>query len=208
VDIGIVGGGINGLCCVWQLAKQGHQVQLYERDILMNATSRASSKLLHGRLINVAGPWAHRLSQISGLDSPHELVRGSHLILVQPCKRAYLQEAPDDRRIFFVLPWQGNTLVGTPEVRHTLNAFIACTPEKQSYLLNAWSQHFSDIQPNVINSFAVAFVPCCAVPKIQTRPPANMPSTAQASLSPYWAASGPPPWRRPTKSATPFIEKP
>lgn len=50
MDIGIVGGGINGLCCTWQLAKQGHQVQLYERDTIMNATGRASSKLLHGGL--------------------------------------------------------------------------------------------------------------------------------------------------------------
>jgi glycerol-3-phosphate dehydrogenase len=50
VDIGIVGGGINGLCCAWSLAKQGHQVHLYERDKLMHATSAASSKLLHGGL--------------------------------------------------------------------------------------------------------------------------------------------------------------
>lgn len=303
MDIGIIGGGINGLCCAWQLAKQGHWVQLYERDTLMNATSRASSKLLHGglrylenrefrlvrealrerdawikraphlakplrlvmpiyqqsrrpgwmialglflydhlagksqlpkarrlsaqeivrrdprlksvglqggyefsdgqmddqalglwvaeqarqagvnisehtevtaltqdgqvttangamhahdRLINVAGPWAEHLLQASALDSPYQLdlVRGSHLILEAPCKQAYLLEAPNDRRIFFVLPWQGNTLVGTTEVRQTLNKPIACSPEEQSYLLNAWLQYFSDIQPNVINSFA------------------------------------------------------
>lgn len=50
MDIGIIGGGINGLCCAWQLARQGHRVQLYERDQLMSATSRSSSKLLHGGL--------------------------------------------------------------------------------------------------------------------------------------------------------------
>jgi len=303
VDIGIIGGGINGLCCAWQLAKQGHQVQLYERDTLMSATSRASSKLLHGglrylenrefrlvrealherdawikraphlaqplrlvmpiyqqarrpgwmialglflydhlagkshlskakrlsaqelvrrdphlkseglrggyefsdgqmddqalglwvaeqaehagvsiaerteitaltqdgqvitadgathahdRLINVAGPWAHRLLQESGLDSPYELdlIRGSHLILEHPCKQAYFLEAPNERRIFFVLPWQGNTLVGTTEVRQTLNEPIACSPEEQSYLLIAWAHYFPDRQPNVIGTFA------------------------------------------------------
>lgn len=303
MDIGIIGGGINSLCCASQLAKQGHQVQLYERDTLMNSTSRVSSKLLHGglrylenhqfrlvresvrerdasikraphlakplrlvmplyqqsrwpgwkialglflfdhlagksqlpeakrltaqelirhdpllkseglqggyefssgqmndqalglrvaeqarqagvyiaehtevtaltqdgqlttakgathapdRLINVAGPWAHRLSQISSLDSPHELelVRGSHSIIVQPCKQSCLLESPNDRRILFVLPWQSFTLVGTTEVRRTSNDPIACSPEEQSYLRNAWSQYFSDILPNVINSFA------------------------------------------------------
>ncbi|MEE2025282.1 FAD-dependent oxidoreductase [Alkalimonas mucilaginosa] len=48
--IAVIGGGINGLCTAWQLAKAGHQVQLFERDALMQATSRASSKLLHGGL--------------------------------------------------------------------------------------------------------------------------------------------------------------
>lgn len=303
MDIGIIGGGINGLCCAWQLAKQGHQVTLYERDTLMSATSCASSKLLHGglrylenrefrlvrealrerdawikraphlaqplrlvmpiyqqsrrpgwmialglflydhlagksqlpkakrltaqelirrdpflkseglqggyefsdgqmddqalglwvaeqarqagvsisehaeiveltqdgrvstangavhvhdRLINVAGPWAQRLLQASALDSPYQLdlVRGSHLILQAPCKQAYLLEAPNDRRIFFVLPWQGNTLVGTTEVRQTLNQPIACSQEEQSYLLNALSHYFPDALPNVIGTFA------------------------------------------------------
>lgn len=353
MDIGIIGGGINRLCCAWQLAKQGYQVQLYERDTLVNATSRASSKLLHGslrylenrefrvvrealrerdawikraphlakplrlvmpiyqqsqrpgwmialglflydhlagksqrpkakrliaqelirldpllkserlqggyefsdgqmndqalglwvaeqarqaganiaehtevarltqdgqittakgaththdRLINVVGPWAHRLLQTSDLDSPYELdlVRGSQLILVQPCKQAYLLDAPNDRRIFFVLPWQGNTLVGTTEVRQTLNEPIACSPEEQNYLLDAWVHYFPDVQPNVIDTFA----PCSVAPKTPARLRANMPSTAQASLSPYWVASGRPPSRWPTKSAKTFIEKP
>lgn len=48
--IAVIGGGINGLCTAWELAKAGHDVQLYERDALMQATSRASSKLLHGGL--------------------------------------------------------------------------------------------------------------------------------------------------------------
>jgi len=110
----------------------------------------------HDRLINVAGPWAQRLLQTSALDAPYQLdlVRGSHLIFEQPCKQAYLLEAPNDRRIFLVLPWQGNTLVGTTEVRQPLNDPIACSPEEQSYLLNAWSHYFPDLQPNVIGTFA------------------------------------------------------
>lgn len=303
MNIGIVGGGINGLCCAWQLAKRGHQVHLYERDTIMNATSRSSSKLLHGglrylenyefrlvqealserdawikrtphlaqplrlvmpiyqqsrrpgwmialglflydrlssksqlpkasylsaqelirrdptlkseglkggyefsdgqmddhalglwvavqaqqagvniaehtevifitkggkvttangvvhehdRLINVAGPWAESLLQASGIDSPYELdlVRGSHLILGGSCKQAYLLEALNDRRIFFVLPWKGDTLIGTTEVRQTLNEPISCSPEEQDYLLNVWSYYFPKTQPKLINTFA------------------------------------------------------
>ena len=50
MDIGIAGGGINGLCCAWVLQQQGHKVALYERDQVAAATSSASSKLLHGGL--------------------------------------------------------------------------------------------------------------------------------------------------------------
>ncbi|HRD90427.1 MAG TPA: FAD-dependent oxidoreductase [Accumulibacter sp.] len=50
MNIGIVGGGINGLCCAWLMQQRGHSVRLYERDQLMAATSSMSSKLLHGGL--------------------------------------------------------------------------------------------------------------------------------------------------------------
>ncbi|MBV5329562.1 MAG: FAD-dependent oxidoreductase [Chlorobium sp.] len=45
-----MGGGINGLCCAWELAKVGHYVTLYEKNLIMQATSRSSSKLLRGGL--------------------------------------------------------------------------------------------------------------------------------------------------------------
>jgi len=50
MKIAVIGGGINGLCSAWQLAEAGHQVTLLERDGLMQQTSIASSKLLHGGL--------------------------------------------------------------------------------------------------------------------------------------------------------------
>lgn len=50
MNIAVVGGGINGLCCAWQLAIAGHKVTLFESDTLMSKTSIASSKLLHGGL--------------------------------------------------------------------------------------------------------------------------------------------------------------
>ena len=50
MKIAIIGGGINGLCSAWQLALRGHAVEVFERGDLMQATSRSSSKLLHGGL--------------------------------------------------------------------------------------------------------------------------------------------------------------
>lgn len=48
--IAVVGGGINGVMTAWSLARRGHAVELFERGRLMDATSSASTKLLHGGL--------------------------------------------------------------------------------------------------------------------------------------------------------------
>lgn len=96
---------------------------------------------LFDRIVNVAGPWAEKLLQQSGMLSTVrlDLVRGSHLIVNRHCGQAYLLEVPGERRIFFVLPWKGKTMVGTTEVRQELNQPIACSKEEISYLLTAYN---------------------------------------------------------------------
>lgn len=303
MNIGIVGGGINGLCCALLLAGKGHKVCLYERNTLLAATSSASSKLLHGglrylenrefrlvrealrerdawirrvpelawpvrlvlpiyrqarrpewmiaaglflydhlagksmlpkarklsaqqiirrdpslsqegllggyefsdaqmndhelglwvaeqartvgvcisentgiqvvdtegsltttdgrtithdRVINVAGPWAEQLLHQSGIETPYRLdhIRGSHLVLDASSAQPYLLEVPRLRRIFFVLPWQGKTLVGTTEARQSLSEPIICTVEEQEYLIAAYRHYFPHTEPKVDYSFA------------------------------------------------------
>tara|TARA_B100000900_G_scaffold323590_1_gene283173 strand:- start:525 stop:1610 length:1086 start_codon:yes stop_codon:yes gene_type:complete len=48
MNIGVIGGGINGIFSAWRLASNGHSVDLYEAGKLLGKTSSASSKLLHG----------------------------------------------------------------------------------------------------------------------------------------------------------------
>lgn len=48
MEIGIIGGGINGLFISWQLAKLGYKVDVYEAGKVLQQTSSSSSKLLHG----------------------------------------------------------------------------------------------------------------------------------------------------------------
>jgi glycerol-3-phosphate dehydrogenase len=108
------------------------------------------------RVLNVAGPWAARLLEESGIPSPYQLdlVRGSHIVLAERCTQAYLLEVPGERRIFFVLPWKQGTLVGTTEVRQRIDEPIACTDEEQAYLLAAHRHYWPGATATVTARFA------------------------------------------------------
>ncbi len=290
--VAVIGGGINGLCVAWQLAIDGHSVNLYEKGTLMAETSSASTKLLHGglrylqqgsfglvkealserawwlaqvphiahpvelllplyqggrsralvkcglllydllagsknieqhcwcdqvsiatdnaqlktagllggyrffdgqmddyalgmwvagqarqsgvtivehttidkvtvdgdvvfegvqtlhfdRVVNVTGPWAEQLLVNSGINSQYslDLVRGSHLILTGQLSRGYFLEHPKDQRVFFVLPYQDKTLLGTTEVRQTINEINQCSVQERDYLLDGFNAFFRD----------------------------------------------------------------
>ena len=71
--------------------------------------------------INATGPWADQVCQGSGISTRHPLVggvRGSHIVLPKfpgaPHAAVYT-EAVDGRPIF-VIPWNGQILLGTTEV--------------------------------------------------------------------------------------------
>lgn len=69
-------------------------------------------------VLNALGPWANRFLDSSGIQSPHHAVnsQGIHLLFEDIShKVAMFLQSPEDSRIFFILPWQGHTLVGTTE---------------------------------------------------------------------------------------------
>lgn len=115
----------------------------------VDAVSTAGTVNLNGStfhydvIINAAGPWAEALLQQSGIASSHhlDLVRGSHLLLNRPASHGLLVESPHEERFCFILPYKGNTLLGTTEVRQTLHDPIECTPQEQSYLLNIYNRY-------------------------------------------------------------------
>lgn len=94
-------------------------------------------------VVNAAGPWAEALLSSSGIASSHhlDLVRGSHLLLNRPISHGLLVESPQEERFCFILPYKGKTLLGTTEVRQTLDDPIECTLEEQAYLLNIYNRY-------------------------------------------------------------------
>jgi glycerol-3-phosphate dehydrogenase len=101
--------------------------------------------------VNVAGPWAERLLSESGISSEHvlDLVRGSHILLSGTLQTGFLVEIPHERRICFVLPYDGAIMVGTTEVRQTLDDPIVCSDAERAYLLNVYNTYFADRRTDV-----------------------------------------------------------
>ncbi len=71
-------------------------------------------------IVNATGPWADAVISASGISTPRMIggVRGSHLVLPKftgAPEQAIYTEAVDGRPIF-VIPWNGQFLVGTSEV--------------------------------------------------------------------------------------------
>ena len=109
-------------------------------------------------VVNAAGAWS---SQIPGMASGTSGVspsKGVHLVIEGSVEKALLLHAPQDGRVFFVLPWNGNTLVGTTDT------FYSGDPDKVSvedsdidYLLDAINACFPKrniTRSSIIASFA------------------------------------------------------
>jgi glycerol-3-phosphate dehydrogenase len=97
-------------------------------------------------IVNAAGPWMNMLLRANGIPASYvlSLVRGSHLVLTHRASDAgLLLQSTSDRRVFFVLPWKGTTLVGTTEVvqREPLEN-VHASQDEIDYLLARYNRYF------------------------------------------------------------------
>lgn len=111
-------------------------------------------------LVNCAGAWVENI--ISGIQPrpplPRvELIQGSHLLLPPVIDHYFYLEAPSDRRAIFVLPYQGQLMVGTTEKLHQgAPETAACSQEERHYLLSTLNYYFPHLlyHQDQIESFA------------------------------------------------------
>ncbi|MGZ5474686.1 MAG: FAD-dependent oxidoreductase [Thermoanaerobaculia bacterium] len=97
-------------------------------------------------VVNAAGPWMNELLRANGIDAPYvlSLVRGTHIVLTHAVSDAgLLLQSTSDRRVFFVLPWKGTTLVGTTEVvQDEPPDFVHASAEEAEYLIHRFNRYF------------------------------------------------------------------
>jgi glycerol-3-phosphate dehydrogenase len=110
-------------------------------------------------LVNAAGPWVNEvLARVSPASSrlSMDLVQGSHIVMPGEIERGiYYVEAPADRRAVFVMPWKGETLVGTTETFYRGDpAKVHPLPGEIEYLRDTFRHYFPDREATVLDSFA------------------------------------------------------
>ncbi|ABF42315.1 FAD dependent oxidoreductase [Candidatus Koribacter versatilis Ellin345] len=135
--------------------RQHEPVERVSKD---GEVSWASTTESFDRVVNVSGPWAKQLLAQSGIATKYDLdlVRGSHLILDRPIHAGFMLQVPGEERVCFALPYEGKTLLGTTEVRQSLEEPIRCSAEEKAYLIKVFNHY---LQPaidgkNVVRTFA------------------------------------------------------
>jgi len=114
-------------------------------------------------IVNATGPWADRVCQASAIETRGPMVggvRGSHIVLSGTAgmpEAAMYTEAVDGRPVF-VVPWNGQTLVGTTEVPDGGDpARVQPTGQEIDYLLRSFRQLFPQravLEGDILFAFA------------------------------------------------------
>jgi len=135
-----------------KLTRDGCEVE-YRSD---GATHTCDTKVL----VNAAGPWGRSvLDRIEPATTGRavELVQGAHLVVRGAIASGiYYLEADRDGRAIFVMPWQGDTLVGTTETPFEGDPTdVRVLPGEEAYLLDVLHRHFPRYaDAEIIDSFA------------------------------------------------------
>ena len=140
---------------------------LYKNEGKINGVyvlnSKDGSQCLYNAkaFINATGPWSNHMLAI---DQPSPIygvypTKGVHLVIPQICpSHALTLAAPQDGRVFFLIPWNGYSLLGTTDTPFPFNPNqVSVTDEDIDYLLKAALHYFpgSGLGPDsVLASFA------------------------------------------------------
>lgn len=102
--------------------------------------------------VNVAGPWVDEVFASVGRTFKNRMIggtKGSHMVVDQfpgaPAADALYVEALEDRRPFFIIPWNGRYLIGTTDSRYEGDLDRVLADEKEiDYLIRETNRVIPD----------------------------------------------------------------
>jgi glycerol-3-phosphate dehydrogenase len=111
---------------------------------------RVRQRRIHVRakgVVNSTGVWTDKTRKLASIDGAViRPTKGVHLVVPRerlPIKHAAALLAPQDGRVFFAIPWNGRTVIGTTDTDYTASyQSIAVNATDVDYLLLAANHHF------------------------------------------------------------------
>ena len=101
-------------------------------------------------VVNTTGAWSNEIFAKDEIKPRYQVnpSKGVHIVLPNiGLKHALILETPQDKRIFFILPWMHKTLVGTTDTFFDGNPDCLKAEEQDvEYLLTAYNHYFKDEQ--------------------------------------------------------------
>ena len=133
--------------------EQGHITGLeYQSSNGVRGTIKGRS------IVNTTGAWSNHILQMNGnRESFHvQPTKGVHVVLPQiSSQHALILRVKSDQRIFFLIPWEGNSLLGTTDTFYDGNPdHIEIERQDEEYLLRALSSYFPQSHFPILASFA------------------------------------------------------
>ncbi|GAB4374311.1 MAG: glycerol-3-phosphate dehydrogenase/oxidase [Deltaproteobacteria bacterium] len=106
--------------------------RLAVRDERSGRTETVSARLV----VNATGPWTDRTRRLAGLRGDLLFpTKGIHLVLPGPLPHALFVASPRDGRMFFLLPFGGDLLLGTTDTAFSGDpGAVEADPEEIAYL--------------------------------------------------------------------------
>jgi len=135
------GASIHNYAEVVGIASREPRAASHEWEIEVRGAADGSIARVTARVVvNAAGPWADQVRRLAGVDGGKRCVRttkGIHLLLPRITDHAVYIAAKRDDRMFFVIPWQQFTLVGTTDTDFSGDLDrLAATREEVHYLMD------------------------------------------------------------------------
>ncbi|MEI6210386.1 MAG: glycerol-3-phosphate dehydrogenase/oxidase [bacterium] len=147
----------NGVQAEAFIRSHGTVIGVQARDTCSNR----SLEIRAARTVVAAGPWSDELIQKDLPGAPRRLrvTKGVHVIYDMPAPpQAFLLPSRQDNRVFFMIPFQGRTLIGTTDTDYTGSPDqVAAEEEDIHYLLREASRVFPEVtfeRSRIIASFA------------------------------------------------------
>jgi glycerol-3-phosphate dehydrogenase len=131
-----------------RIIQDGGRVRGVEFTDLLDGSAHAARAPL---TLNVAGPWVDTVRSLAASTSKNRMIggtKGSHLIVSAfpgaPLDALYV-EALEDRRPFFIIPWNKHYLIGTTDSRYEGDLDTVMADEKEiDYLLRETNRVIPD----------------------------------------------------------------